>query len=218
MTESLIDQRFNLEDLLDLPILREIADAFVSCFTIGINIVDDSDKEIIRQGTACQFCKLVRDCLGEEAKCDEVKKKIFQHPITGSSAIQVQAFCGLKYAAFPMAYQFDIVGRVILGPFRDEELNRNRLPTLLNVKDQEKLYSSVKSVPMISQAHLKNVTRFMAKIMDSFIFINAKRLVTTHMHLESIMQAREHVFEQIEKESTGSDEAKRNLDKLKQLF
>jgi ligand-binding sensor protein len=218
VSESLIEQRFALEDLLDLPTLRDVTEAFASCFSVGIFIVDEHGKELTRHGPVYTFCKLVSEGLGEDSRCKEVKNKILQHPITGTSAIQIQAFCGFKYAAFPLIYQFNVIGRVVLGPYRDDELKRERLPGLSNIKDQEQLYQAVEATPLINPQYLKSITRFLAKIMDAFIFINAKRLVTTHMHLESIMQAREQVFQQIEKESSGTPEARRNLEKLKQMF
>ncbi len=218
MSDSLVDQRFALEDLLDLPTLRDVTDAFASCFSMGIFIVDENGKELIQHVPVYTFCKLVREGLGEGTRCKDVQNKIIQHPITGTSAIQIQAFCGFKYAAFPLTYQFNVIGRVVLGPYRDEELKRGHIPGLSDIKDQEQLYQAIEATPLINTQHLKGITRFLAKTMDAFIFINAKRLVTTHMHLESIMQAREQVFQQIEKESQGTPEARRNMEKLKRMF
>jgi ligand-binding sensor protein len=214
MSESLIDERFSLEDLLDLPTFREIIEAFASCFEVGILVVDEIGRELVRQVPAHQFCQKLRAELAHEARCEEVQEKILKHPITGTSAIQVQAFCGLKYAAFALFYQLNMIGRVVIGPYRDER-KLQELPIKAQLPD---INQALNSIPLIQASQLKRLTRLLAKTLDAFIFINAKRLVTTHMHLETIMQAREQIFEQIEKESTGTEEKRRDLDKLKQMF
>ncbi|MFO8056287.1 MAG: hypothetical protein R6V10_03225, partial [bacterium] len=58
----------------------------------------------------------------------------------------------------------------------------------------------------------------LAKVMDGFLFINAKRLITTKMHMDTLFESREKIFKEVEKQDSQSQEDKEEIEKLKNMF
>lgn len=218
MTDSVIDARFTLRDLLDLGVLRDVLETYSKCFEVKITIINEDGKEIL---TACpddDFCKAVQSSPLQN-KCKEVNDRLYKYPLEGSKVLQNKTFCQMRYAVFALTYQLDTLGRVIIGPFYDPELSPEQiLATLGELGKNPATIDQIKKIPAIFQERLITIIKLLSKILNSFLFINAKRLITTRLHLEHIYSSSEETFRQVELQDSGSEEDRAEIKKLKNMF
>lgn len=216
--DSILEERFSLKDLLDLSVLREVCEAYSRAFHVGIIILDENKAEMVEIRPDTSFCRAIKKS-GMKDKCGDAGKKLARHPLDGTKVLQVKSTCGMRYALFPLSYQLEILGRVIVGPFRDpetppEKITRQLGPDLAQVITNMK----IASVPPFTPDELKDMISLLAKMLNAFLFINAKRLITTRLHLEAIYSSREDIFASVELQDSGSDEDKEEIERLKNMF
>jgi len=216
--DSVLDERFNLFDLLDPGVLKEVCEEYANTFDLGMVILNNDRKELIAICPDKKFCTALKEG-GAKEKCREAQKRLARHPMEGQQVIQMKINCGLRYAIFPLTYQFDNLGRVIVGPYRDSESTPDKI-----MRQQEQNASKpintemIEQVPAFSQKRLKITVSLLVKIINSFIFINAKRLISTRLHLDAIYGSREEIFKQVELQKTGTEEEKEEIEKFKNMF
>lgn len=214
---SVLEERFTLEDLLDPPVLEEVCQAYAKCFGLGVRILNDRGEEHLACCPLSPFCDEMRMSTLQE-RCGDARAKMARHPLEGSQVMQLRAHCGLRYAVFLLSYQLEPLGRVLVGPFRDPATSPDDI--FKAVEDSENTFSEkdVASVPAISQDRLKSVLSLFVKMMNAFLFINAKRLITTRLHLEAVYSAKDAIFKQVELQDSASDEDREEIEKLKNMF
>jgi len=220
MSESVIDQPFALTDLLDLGVFREVCEAFTQTYGLGVRVFPEKGPCLIRSQEPPAFCEEIGRLAPNARPCQEALDRIATQPLSGSTAVQINLFCGCRYAAFPLSYQFDPIGRVVLGPYRDGPWAMQRLlETFPQKKTQLRgLETFAAQIPQLDPENFKNLVRFLAKVLDAFIFINAKRLITTRLHLENIMESRHSLFQKWEEEQKAGGDDPDSPEKLKGLF
>ena len=220
MNESVIDQPFALTDLLDLEVFREVCEAFTQAYHVGLRVFPENGPCLIQSQEPPALCAEINRLAPAGRPCQEALERVSKQPLSGSTAIQINLFCGCRYAAFPLTYQFDPVGRVVLGPYRDQPWSLQRLlETFPQHKTQLRgLESFAARIPQLDPENFKNLVRFLAKVLDAFIFINAKRLITTRLHLENILQSRQTIFQKWEAEQKAGEDDADSPEKLKGLF
>ena len=187
---------------------------------VQIRMFDIEGKEIFHSGGEKAFCGALKATGAGDKVCQEVRDKLLSQALSEGSAMQVQSACGNKYTVFPVRHQFENLGRVVLGPYQDTSLDAAKVQAIASKfrLDPVKFAQSYKEMSEVTPERLKKMARFMARFFDAFVFINAKRLITSLMHLELIMQSRDKIFQEIEKQREANPEDKREIEKLKSMF
>ena len=220
MSELLLDQRITLTDLLDLAVFREVCEAFTQAFHLGLRVYSESGQTLIESREPNGFCDELARLPEGLRRCAEARNHLSTQPLSGSTVSQATSFCGFKYAAFPLNYQFDFIGRVVLGPYRDGPWSPQRLlesqPKLK--KEARSLQGFAEHAPQLDPELFKNAVRFLAKALDAFIFVNAKRLITTRLHLNALLESRQSALKKLEEEPAALLLDPENPAKLKGLF
>ena len=193
MKPSVVDLPFSLAELLDLGVFREVCEAFTQSCGVGLRVFAADGRALVPSPESSPLCAaLKQQNPAAERACAAVLEQVSNQTLSDSTAVQVNLYCGCRYAVFPLSLQFDVVGRVVLGPYREGPWQPERLlQTMPQMKAQvPALRTAAGSVPELEPERFKKQVRFLAKVMDAFLFINAKRLVTTRLHLEAILDMR----------------------------
>jgi len=216
MNDVELEKKFELAEVIDLVNFAEVIKSLSELVGVQIRIFDLQSAEIFDSGGERVFCGSIRSTAVGERVCQELKDKMLGQFLGEGSALQLQSACGNKYTVFPIRHQFENLGRVVLGPYQDPGLDLTRLEQIAAKFriDPQKFVSGYKEMPELAPERLKKMARFMARFFDAFVFVNAKRLITSMMHLELIMNSRDKIFQEMERE--GAD--KKELEKLKGMF
>ena len=215
---SILEERFTLHDLLDPAILNEVCDAFTQCFGVGFRIISEEGEELITTCPDYEFCASLNNP-GPSSKCEDVRNKLYKHQLDNGQVLQIKTFCGTNYSLFPMVHQLDVLGRIVLGPYRDPDTPLNTIKNMIEKGDgKEVSMTQIEQIPVLSKYELKREIKLISKIFESFLFINAKRLITTRLHLDALYSSKEEIFKQVEDQDMGTVQDKEELEKLKNMF
>lgn len=215
--DSILEKRFALSDLLDAATIGDVLSAASACFDLGLTILDYDGKETIAVCAEHKFCLAAKGAAGV-ARCNEVKQRLSRQPLEDGQVLQIKSFCGLRYALFPLSYQLDVLGRCVIGPFRDPATPPAEILTQLGSEGAGLGVKEIERIPALAPERLRLIIKLLARFFDAFLFVNAKRLLTSSIHLETIYGAREAIFKQMEKQDQGTAADKEEIEKLKDMF
>ncbi|MFO8058114.1 MAG: PocR ligand-binding domain-containing protein [bacterium] len=215
--ESVLDEKFTLVDLVDPAVLKEICEAYASSFEVGVQVVSKEGKLLVSVFNENPFPN------GNKSPVkiwEKISARLYTSPAELQSVVQTKAYGGMRFALFPLQYEFETLGRVIIGPYRSLEKDGADLSEKARQEISENQLDpdDVLKLPAIEQSRLRKMTNLLAKVMDGFLFINAKRLITTKMHMDTLFESREKIFKEVEKQDSQSQEDKEEIEKLKNMF
>ncbi len=215
--ESVLDEKFTLIDLVDPGVLKEICEAYSRCFRVGVSVVSREGEPLVNVSANTFFPE---DKNGMNSCCTEMRTRLYNSPAEISSVMQTKSYCGMRFALFPLEYDFEAIGRVILGPFRSVEKDGQELTEKARQEAVENRLEpgDVLAVPSIEQKSLKAMVNLLAKIIDAILFINAKRLITTRLHMDTLFESRDKIFREVEKQDSQTREDREEIEKLKNMF
>lgn len=219
MNDFEVEKKFELTELIDLSVLGDVLRSLADMLGMQVRVFDLEGHQIFDSGGEQMFCDVLRTTATGDRVCQEIKEKLLTQFLSEGSAVQIQSACGNRYTVFPVRHQFENLGRVVLGPYKDTGLEPSKLEAIAAKHriDVPKFMQVYKDMPEVSPERLKKTARFLSRFFDAFVFINAKRLITSLMHLELIMQSREKIFQEMEKDSQSSAD-KKEIERLKNMF
>jgi ligand-binding sensor protein len=210
-----IDQKLILSDLLDLDLLRDLILKFSDFTGIRVRLADEKAGIFLTQGEIPGYCRIIRNIAEGRKLCDKVSDECIRAPQDANLLVH-KCFCGLSYIIIQLRAEFELVGRAILGPVLTADLTiPQQVLQLGPPKTQGEL--NLEKIPVRDLNEVKRTATFLADIMDIFLFLSAKRLSVSRVHLENIYQAREEIFKDMERQMS-SKEDREELERLKRIF
>ena len=207
---STLERRASLKDLVDLPIRVFDAD--------GTRLVD------LKIGNG-DFCGYVFSKGEGRTRCTATVRKVkdtaFGYLDTSpEDAIVAQpCFTGLRYLVMPILHEGDLLGKVILGPFRPSDLDG--LPkTLVEVSDDFDVERALGDLQKIRQAPESTVRRVLAHfrlVIDVILHSGYKAMLTSTMHIEAVTESHRELVHK-NRMLEESIEKLKELDRLKSNF
>lgn len=211
-----LDQRITIKDLLDLDLLREVINSFSNFFGIKIRLLDEEGVDFFSSPQTPRFCQLIKEVEKNLIRCQEALGECGWVPLEEKKAIACINWCGASYFITEVASQLEVPSRVIFGPFRTST-------TVVSFSAKESLASpshlnfALEKLPAMELAEVKKIAEFFTELIDIFLFLSAKRLYASRLHLDKIYRAREEIFKEMESQMR-SPEDKAEIEKLKQIF
>lgn len=211
-----LDQKLSIKDLLDLDLLRDFISAFSQFFGIKIRLLDEEGIDFYSSLETPRFCQLVK---GEEKnlmRCQEALGECGWVPLEEKKSIACVNWCGLNYFITEVSSELEAPSRVVFGPFRTATTQIS--PSLKeSFATPSHLDFAVEKIPTLELSEVKKIAGFFTELIDIFLFLSAKRLYASRLHLEKIYRAREEIFKEMENQMR-SPEDKAEIEKLKQIF
>ncbi len=214
---SVLDENFELEELLEAGVLSDVIDAYGKSFGMGVRVLDLTGKELISCVRAPNFCETIHNSTIAK-KCVDLEKKFVNLPIEGNQLVEFRSHCGFKYVMFNLVYQLEPLGRAVAGPFREPETTPETVLKVIQDAGLPLTEKDVQAIPALSPGQLKTAISLLVNIFNAFLFVNAKRMITTRLHLETIYSSRDRIFREVELQNSGSSADKEEIEKLKNMF
>jgi len=108
--DSVLDERFNLFDLLDPGVLKEVCEEYANTFDLGMVILNNDRKELIAICPDKKFCTALKEG-GAKEKCREAQKRLARHPMEGQQVIQMKINCGFPDGGTPASLYIIATGK-----------------------------------------------------------------------------------------------------------
>ena len=205
-----------LKDLLEGDLLQDFLDKFGDFVGLTIRLIDEKGNIVSGREQLPLFCSLVTGNESNIAFCDESVGECAWIPIENGKTRRYKCFCGLQYVVAPLSSEFDIRGRAIIGPFRNKDTSISER-VLNNDVSKSEFDNALDSIPCRDTEEVERAGKFFASIMNIFLFLGVKRILTSRIHMETIFRARDDIFREMESQMNSAED-REELERLKQIF
>ena len=220
MSESVLQRRLVLGELLDLNSFTQVCKTFVDLYRIGLKVFDAQGTKLVDIKVASgDFCAYMFTGQTGRRLCTETVTYIKVRPLEEPAIQPRNCFSGLRYLMLPILYEGDMLGRIIFGPFMPEDL-QGLGPDLQGLGSEFDLGKAKELIDRIRRAPEGTVRKVMdhfARIVDVLVYTSHRSLITSQLHIESVTESYREVNEKNKKLSEALERLQ-ELSRLKSNF
>jgi signal transduction histidine kinase len=213
---SVLQQEFGLADLIDASSLADACRSFSELYRVGVKVFDAHGNKLVdvKVGSG-EFCGYLWERPQGRAQCIATVARVKGEPIPEDEPSSFQCFSGCRYVALPLAYQGDVVGRLVFGPYVPDDLVElpRSLVDGLDDLDAERAASALRSIRRASPATAEHLARHLAGMLELLAFQGHKSLLTTRLHIETVQES----YRQLQEKNRALEESYARLQELDRL-
>ena len=220
--ESPLEKAVGLADIIDPDSLQRVCMTFARLYDSGIAVFDSRGQVLV-------------DIPAEHPLC----RQISEHPQTAHvscsfdalvasaaeehHAAPIYCLCGLRYETLAIEHQAEILGRLVLGPYRPTGLERLPDPfvEMLRSADAERLVSSLQHELRRMRSDSPDRSGLVVSAINDVLTVIVQtgyaRHLTSQIHIAAIQEAYNELTEK-NRRLADSVERLKELDKLKSSF
>ncbi len=222
--DSVLQKRITLAELVELESFREVIKSFADLYRVGVKVFDAEGTKLVdvRVGNA-GFCGYLWEFGSTRQACTKLvtglKNDAFEEVQGKEVPRVVDCFSGLRYVVLPIAYEGDLMGRLIFGPYMPQGLGQPA-EELYRIEPQlkrEKLETLVLPVRKAPDDVVSKVLSQIQRVVEVILFTSYRALLTSQMHIESVT-ASYHELQDKNRVLKEANERLMELDKLKSNF
>lgn len=208
---SLLDGPARLSEVFEPGLLEELCRDWVAVHGVSLRVFD---------GTG-QLAEVTREAgLAEHVFAQPASARAFADFVSGlkqrplepqDTFVRDDPVLGARYMVLPVAYEYDVLGRIVCGPYLRPGLSVPPGPDL-------------SAIPRLEDGALQTQLRLLLKSIGLVCHAGYRALLTSSMHLESITRAHDELqvahrrLEQTNARLRASNDRLRELDQLKSDF
>lgn len=222
--ESVLQKSISLAELVELESFREVMKSFADLYRVGVKVFDAEGTKLVdvRVGNG-GFCGYLWEHGSTRQACTKLvtglKNDAFDEQQGKEVPRVVDCFSGLRYVVLPIAYEGDLMGRLIFGPYMPGVQGRpsEQLYKIEPALDRTKLEDLVVPVRKAPDDVVSKVLVQIQRVVEVILFTSYRALLTSQMHIESVT-ASYHELQDKNRVLKEANERLQELDKLKSNF
>lgn len=190
MTTSILDRPPQLAELCEPALLAELCGAFADLYRVGLRVFDARHEqlvEVIHDRSLSE--QIFADTAAQRAMVEFISGLKRLDPAIDESKTHADPVVGARYVVVPVVYEFDVLGKLICGPYLPEKpppLRDSRYMQTLDIAAVERARGRL---PTFGEAGLRARLGMLLKAIETTCHSGYKALLTSNMHLESITEA-----------------------------
>lgn len=237
-SESVLQRRIALVEMLDAQAFNDMVKGFVDLYRVGIKVLDERGTRLADvKINSPAFCGYVFGFPEGRRQCTATVGRVKDGPIecTGggrtpildedlahaaNTLVTVPCFTGLRYIIAPILWDGDVLGRVVFGPFMPSDLKDFPPPTLTSISTALNLSELKNLVDLVRKAPESTIARVMlhfGTLLQTMLFSGHKWFLTSQMHVEATLEQNRDLEERAQRLSEANVRLK-ELDRLKSSF
>jgi len=211
--------QFALEELLDATILREVAQSFEQLFGVALRLYSTSGALLADAQDVPRFYSFLDQTAEGRKVVHGTIRAVRSTAARLGAAVYVDCPSGGKYLITGLAYDGRLVGRTILGPFVDAELDKPPEATWNIIPEavQSEALEAWGKLPRFDQTKVQKLDAHIKATLDLLIFSGLKAHLASSMHMASVQESYRELSEKNKKLQIAYDRLK-ELDRLKSNF
>lgn len=224
--ESMIAAAADLDlvKMLEKDSFQEFIQSFVSLYRIGIRVFAKSGAKLadFRAGNGA-FCGYLWESGQTRKACTQIVEQLknddFPFAEGQEKSFVVNCFSGLRYWVVPLVYQGDLLGRLMVGPYRPMQIDMEfpEVTTLEPKTDKKRLQIYMEPIRSLDENSLQQMTQHLQKSMDVMMFAGHRAMLTSSMHIASTQESYAELEEKNRSLREANDRLK-ELDRMKSNF
>lgn len=207
-------QSAGIEDLASTGDLEALCTSFGSLLGVGLRLVDAEGRGLASHRKMPDACQYLHGLPSMTAECDGVFQQILAPDADASGHAVRHCYAGLAYATMPLRYDGDLMGNIVLGPFRPAHpfVGTPQVELAAGV-DREKLEGLVKRTRSISREGLVRIFGAVEAMLGVILHMGHKVMATGVAHTLSV----EESYRQLLEKNKELEDHQRRLEEVDRL-
>lgn len=176
----------------DQDLYDEVCSNYGDLFGIAIQLLDDGGNRLIGVTATNPLCKKAFTISKCRTACQKIINSIRQEAPTFRTVTKKTCFCGAQYRIAPVHHETDVIGKLVLGPFRTAQLKDAPKPLLDLIggpQNKAEWLPRMKAFPKLDGSLAEKIAHNLASVIEVMAFIGFKGQMTTDMHVLSTSEA-----------------------------
>lgn len=220
---SLLDGPARLSEVFEPHLLEELCRDWVAVHGVSLRVFDSTGQlaQVARDDSLAQ--QIFARPNGRHAFANFVTSLKNQRLEPHETLVRDDPVIGARYMVLPVAYEYEVLGRVVCGPYMRPGLSAAPGPLAPPGESGDGL-PDLRGVPRLEDFQVQTDLRLLLKSIRLVCHAGYRALLTSSMHLRSITRAHDDLqvanrrLEQANGRLKASNERLRELDKLKSDF
>ncbi len=223
MSDSILDRPPRLAELIEPGLFAELCGAFADLYRVGLRVYDEQHEQLVEivhdHGL---MALLFADAVVQRATVEFVSGLVRLDP--ESSVTKVDPVLGHRYVVMPIIYEFDVIGKLVCGPYRGETDQPVHASPYASRLDVTAVSRAAERLASFGEAGLRARLTMLHTSISATCHAGYKALLTSNMHLESIteayndLQAANRALRERNEALAASNARLKELDELKSNF
>ncbi len=216
-----------LKELVDIGSLAEVCRSFAELYGIGVRVYDVDGARLVdlRMGNI-DFCGYVFGKAKGQHLCTATVQEIKSSSFRSASGdprheaiVRHTCFTGLRYLTLPLLHEMDLLGKIIMGPFLPDDLERlpDELCSISQDFDSEEATRLLSGLRRAPEETIRKVLAQLGSIIEVMVHSGYKVHLTSTMHIESVTATHHELLDKNQRLEESLDKL-RELDRLKSNF
>ncbi len=226
MKDSILERKISFSELIELELLKELAESAVRVHGLSLKIFDENHQQMLSVGPTQELVTwLLRHPSARIAFSDFANTLKRAIPEADGWRVMSDPVAGSRYLVLAIVYDLDFIGTLICGPYQDSmkapKIQERYCP---KVSDRAHLMALCATLPQSSDEFVRIQMELFLKSLDVICYSNHQSILTRHMHLESISESYrelEETHHQLEEKNQKLEQNNirlKELDRLKNNF
>ena len=205
-----------LGDLVDKASFFEVLKNYQRLFDITVRVFDKTGNLIAEAAKSEPVCARLCETESGKKQCIATRMKVKRTLPEPKRLSVVDCLTGLRYTLAPITFQGDVIGKLVLGPYRTDESGHTERAAEAGI-DLSEIEPLRKKVRIIPSSLIRKIAGAMLSVLDAILFSAHKALLTSEMHLATVRDA----FDTINHKNSELEEMNEKMkafDRMKSSF
>ncbi|MBW2261665.1 MAG: PocR ligand-binding domain-containing protein [Deltaproteobacteria bacterium] len=207
-------QSAGIEDLASADDLETLCTSFGSLLGVGIRIVDAEGRGLASHRLLADACEYLHGFPSMTGECESFFQRILKPDGDADGHVVHHCYAGLAYATMPLHYDGDLLGNIVLGPFRPSRgSGAAGQAELTSGVDRAKLETLVERTRSISAEGLGRIFSAVVTLLLVILRMGHKVMATGLAHTLSV----EESYRQLLEKNKELEDHQRRLEEVDRL-
>jgi len=209
----------SLSDLIDQGTFGEVCRSFYDLFEVPVRVFDGEGNLLVETSHTLSPCAYLNRFESTRSRCTVVRSKVKMATPETPELEHIYCFSGLGYAMAPISFQNELLGKIVLGPYRPSGLDRlpDGVADMDDDLDPGTLGDKISDVRRVSSSALARIMNAMRAVIDVILFSSHKSHITNQIYLASVQESYREMSEKNRKLEAVYEEMKA-FERLKANF
>jgi len=224
---SFLEQPVLLSELIEPDLFSELCTGYADLYRVGIKVFDREGNKIVDVARGTRLSTWLFDFPeGKRAITEFVTRLKREEVDVGEHRFVDDPASGSRFLLLPIVYDFEILGKLVCGPYVPADADEDFLPPLeLGPDFDAARYKKLRGrLRRLSDGAMRTRMDLLIRSIDALCHAGYRALLTSNMHLESITESYadlQRAHAQLERKNRAleaSNQRLLELDELKSNF
>jgi signal transduction histidine kinase len=205
-------QGAGIDDVTSVEDLETLCRSFGTLLGVGVRIVDAEGRGLASHRALGEACRYVHGFPSVKERCEGLFREVLRPVRDAAEPVVTRCHAGLAYASLPISYEGDVVGNLVLGPFRPAEGAEPETDLAAGV-ELDRLESLVARSRRIPDEGLERIFHALVSMLQVMLRMGHKVLATGTAHTLSV----EESYRQLLEKTRELEENQHRLEEIDRL-